>query len=277
MSQIAALQWNVVFADPDENARRAIEQIEMLARSGVELVALPEAFLTGYCARDAQEARRISIPRDHAAIQALQMASDRLGVTIIVGFAEDCGSHLANSAAICIPGQPTEVFQKIHLPELGLDKHVEGGQEFRVFETPIGRVGVLICFDLRPPEASRMLTLMGADLIVLPTNWPEGAEVSADHICIARAAENKVFFLTCNRVGEENGFHFIGRSKIIGPKGHVLAAAEADETVLVADVDLTEARNKQNVTIPGVYETAILASRRPELYGLLVTEPDPRR
>ena len=122
-----------------------------------------------------------------------------------------------------------------------------------------------------------MLTLMGADLIVLPTNWPEGAEVSADHICIARAAENKVFFLTCNRVGEENGFHFIGRSKIIGPKGHVLAAAEADETVLVADVDLTEARNKQNVTIPGVYETAILASRRPELYGLLVTEPDPRR
>jgi 5-aminopentanamidase len=105
---------------------------------------------------------------------------------------------------------------------------------------------------------------------VLPTNWPEGAEVSAEHISIARAAENRVFLATCDRVGSENGFNFIGRSKIIHPSGRVLAAAGVDEETLIADVDLSEARQKRTVGIPGKYETEAFQSRRPDLYGTIV-------
>jgi predicted amidohydrolase len=150
---------------------------------------------------------------------------------------------------------------------LGLDRFVKAGAEIPLFETRLGRIGILICYDLRPPEATRVLALAGADVLVLPTNWPEGAETSAEHVSISRAAENRIFVATCNRVGEENGFRFIGRSKIIHPTGRVLAAADGVEETLVADLDLREARQKRTVNIPGKYEIDVMGSRRPELYG----------
>jgi predicted amidohydrolase len=115
-----------------------------------------------------------------------------------------------------------------------------------------------------------VLALAGADVILLPTNWPEGAENSAEIMCVARAAENRVWFVTANRVGVEKGFHFIGRSKIISPTGNVLAAAADTETVLIADLDLSEARLKRTVNIPGQYEMEIFKPRRPDLYGKLL-------
>ena len=119
------------------------------------------------------------------------------------------------------------------------------------------------------PEPTRVLSLKGAELILLPTNWPEGAEISADYNAVVRAAENRVFFATCDRVGEENGFSFIGKSKIVAPNGKILAAAGAIEETIVADIDLSQARQKRAVIRPGEYEFEALASRRPELYGAL--------
>jgi predicted amidohydrolase len=160
-------------------------------------------------------------------------------------------------------------YVKTHLPELGYDKFVRGGDALPVFDTEFGRVGILICFDLRHPEAARCLALAGADLIVLPTNWPDGAEMAAEHIALVRAAENKVFLATCDRVGTENGTHFIGLSKIIDPYGRVLASAGDSEAIIEADIDLSRARDKRNVIIPGKYEITIEESRRPQLYGNL--------
>jgi predicted amidohydrolase len=126
---------------------------------------------------------------------------------------------------------------------------------------------MLICFDVRFPEASRILALKGADIIVLPTNWPKGADISADILCIARAAENKVYVATCNRVGKEKGFEFIGKSKIIDSFGNVIASAGAEEETIIGDLDFSLSRTKRIVTIPGKHETTIFESRRPELYG----------
>ena len=149
---------------------------------------------------------------------------------------------------------------------MGADRFCSAGDALQPIDTPWGRLGILVCFDLRFPEPARSLALRGAELILVPTNWPQGAEVSADHIAVARAAENRVFVATCNRVGEERGFRFIGRSKIVGIDGKVLAAAESGETVLIADLDLALARQKRRVVIPGEYETDAFA-RRPELYA----------
>jgi len=117
-------------------------------------------------------------------------------------------------------------------------------------------------------EADRAIAaLNGAQLLVLPTNWPEGAETNADHTAITRAMENRIFVATCDRVGEENGFKFIGRSKIVDPSGKVLASADDTEKVLVADLDLDLANRKRVITIPGKYELEVFKARRPELYG----------
>ena len=112
--------------------------------------------------------------------------------------------------------------------------------------------------------------LLGADLIVLPTNWPTGAASTVCHLVPARAMENHVYYAAVNRVGEERGFRFIGRSRIIAPNGDLLATGSGHgEDILLADIDPAVARNKHIVKVPGKYELDRLADRRPDMYGPL--------
>lgn len=265
--RIACVQANVKFNDPAANIANAIAKIEELASAGVEFVVFPEAFLTGYCVGTRRDAERIAI--DASALQPLQTCVERLGTIVVIGFAECADGELFNTAALIEPGVPMRFYRKTHLPFLGYDRFVRAGDALPTFDTRIGRIGILICYDLRPPEAARALALKGADLIVLPTNWPVGATAAARPVSVVRALENKVFLATCNRVGEENGFRFIGLSKILDPYGAALAEAQDEETTILADIDLAVARNKRNVIIPGEYELAIFDSRRPDLYGVL--------
>jgi len=266
-TKVACVQCDVTYANVGINASNALAQFTNLRAAGVDLVVFPEAALTGYCTGSASEAARIAISNDHGAIHELERAVTTLGGILVIGFAERDGNLLYNSVALFESGREPRLYRKTHLPHLGLDRFVDPGDSIDVFETQVGKIGVLICFDQRFPEASRKLALRGAEIIVVPTNWPVGAEVSAEHIAIARAAENRVFVATCNRVGEENGFKFIGRSKIISPNGEVLAEAGAGAEVIIGELDLSDARIKRRVVIPGEYETDVFSSRRPDLYN----------
>src|SRR5207244_4015317 len=115
--------------------------------------------------------------------------------------------------------------------------------------------GILICYDVRFPEAARTLTLRGADVLIVPTNWPEGAESAPEFLTRARAWENRVYVVACNRVGVEKGTRFIGRSQIVAPDGRFLAQADGEsETILYGDIDPNQARQKRVVIQPGVFE-----------------------
>lgn len=263
--KLACVQANVAFGNHLANRETAAKRLRELAGEGVELAIFPEAFLTGYCVATLEEARAIAIPR--AKIEPVREVCDEMGIACIVGFAELHDDQVANTAALLIPGEAAQFYRKTHLPELGLDRFVTPGNSLPVFDTPLGKIGILICFDLRIPEAARVLALKGADLIALPTNWPERAESTAATSAMARAMENRVFLAACNRVGEENGFRFKGQSLIVSPSGRVLATAGGGEETLYADVDLAEARVKRNVIIPGAFETTVFESRRPELYS----------
>lgn len=269
--KLAVLQLDVAFGDPGENTSWAIGHLRRLKSEGVDLALFPEAFLTGYAVDDQEAANGIAISAEDLA--PLETTCEELDIMAVVGFAErvEDGS-LRNAAALFEPGQPVRIYRKTHLPDLGLDKFVRAGDELPLYETRLGKIGVLICFDLRPPEATRALALAGAEILLLPTNWPEGAEVSADFIAPARAGENRIFVATCNRVGTENGFRFFGHSGIYAPTGRPLAKAGEEEETLIAEFDLAEARQKRTVNIPGRYETEVFASRRPELYGSLVRD-----
>lgn len=271
--KVACVQTDVVYNKPHVNAEKAVQELTRLSEQGVDLAIFPEAFLTGYCIPTYSQATSVAINRDHGAIDRVYDAAYQLKMTVVMGFAEeDVTGFLYNTAVLLDPKQDPRFYRKTHLPYLGYDKYTEPGEELEVFDTRLGKIGILICFDLRPPEAARTLALKGADIIVLPTNWPVGAEVSAEHMAIARAAENRVFMATCNRVGTENGTSFIGKSKIVHCSGKVLAEAGAEAETLVADVDLTEARQKRIINIPGEYEMEVFDCRQPNLYSV-ITEP----
>ena len=112
------------------------------------------------------------------------------------------------------------------------------------------------------------MTLMGADILVLPTNWPAGREKVADYMVNTRAYENRVHFVAVDRVGSERGASFLGRSKIISAMGNTLAEASNDkEEIIYGEVSLAEARQKHTVFKPGEFEIDTVCDRRPELYG----------
>jgi homoserine dehydrogenase len=280
--RIACIQADVVLGDPKANSSRVVRELRRLKEFGVDLAVFPECFLTGYCVSGEPEARSIAlrvVTRDglnvHEApkpILDVQRACADLGIHAVVGFAGDSGTDLFNGAIMFGTRGEMLLYRKSHLPELGFDKFVKAGDRLPVFDTELGRIGILICFDQRVPESARVLALRGAELIVLPTNWPEGAENSADVMCVARAAENRVFYAACNRVGTERGFRFIGRSKILDPSGKILAAAGEGEETISADVDLSQARQKRAVVRPGEYEWTVFDSRRPELYGPITND-----
>jgi len=262
--KISLIQTDVAFGISNFNIANAIAFYTR--ESDADLVVFPECFLTGYVCETREEAMDIAIePERLEPIQAIARAQ---GNYVIVGYAERCGDKVYNTADLYGPDGLVLRYRKSHLLCLGIDRFTTPGDELPVVETRFGRIGILICYDQRPPEAARTLALKGADLIVLPTNWPDGAETSSRHISRARAAENHVFYACCNRVGTERGTTFFGESKILGPSGETLAEAEAGPTVLRAEVDLSLARNKHVVNRPGEYEYDVFGDRRPELYEL---------
>jgi predicted amidohydrolase len=202
--------------------------------------------------------------------EALADACGRLDIYAVCGLLERDGDQLRNAAVFVGPDGLIGRYRKTHLPFLGVDRFTAPGDELPVYDTPLGRIGVEICYDLRFPEVTRTLALKGADLVAHPTNFPMAARIQTELITVARAAENRIYLLTANRVGKERWGEFCGWSQIVDPYGRRLAeAGETEETLLVADVELERARDKDYV-IPGEYELYLFGDRRPELYGALV-------
>jgi predicted amidohydrolase len=244
--------------------------LSQAVRDGASLVVFPECAVTGYNVSSLQEAREIAQPLDGGAMDALARACRELNVYTIAGTLLAQGEQVFNAALLIGPNGLAGSYLKAHLPFCGADRYISRGDSgFRVFETPFCRVGMLICYDLRFPEAARVLALRGADIIALPTNWPTGADTAPDFMVRARAFENRVFVVACNRVGLERGAHFIGRSCIAAPSGKHLADASPDgEQLICVEIDPRQARNKRLVVTPGEFEMDFFNDRRPDLYSV---------
>lgn len=283
--RIAVVQMDVRLGDVDRNLAVILDRLRESRKQGADLTIFPECALTGYCFENLVETRPFAQPVPGPATTTVAGVLAAQGGAAIVGMVEQASDVGIHNVAVLVTGKGVvATYRKIHLPHLGLDQFSSYGQQpFAVRElefansprsgTATLRVGMSICYDSAFPESIRILSLLGADLIALPTNFPTGAESMTDHVIRTRALENSVYFACCNRVGTERGFRFIGGSQIVDPAGQVLAkAGEMEETILIADIDPARARNKRVVRSPGKHAIDRLADRRPEMYGLL-TEP----
>lgn len=270
--RIAGVQMDVALADIPANTAAMIAHLRATAAEDVRLTIFPECSATGYCFESLDEAREYAQPVPGPITEQLTAVCRELGAFTVFGMLEADGDRVFNAAVLVGPEGVAGVYRKVHLPYLGVDMHTSyGDQPFAVQDIGGLRIGMNICYDAAFPEAARCLAVLGADLIVLPTNWPPGAECTAEHTIRSRAMENAVYYAAINRVGTERGFNFIGLSSICAPNGDVLAVSTGTaEQVLIADIDPERARRKRIVRVPDRHEIDRLSDRRPEMYGPLV-------
>ena len=266
---IAAAQMDPKILEKDYNLEKAIIFAREAYKNGAKIVVFPECALTGYCFSSLQEAISVSEPIPGKSTNSLHKICHELDILILMGLIEKAGDNYYNSAVLIGPEGIVGNYRKIHLPFLGLDRFVNGGDiPFTVYNTKFGKLGWVICYDNSFPESLRVLTLKGVEIAALLTNWPEGVETTAKYIFPARAVENRINYLAANRVGNERGVRFIGQSKIVDFVGRILAEASSDrEEIICAEVDLEQARNKRTVFIPGEFELDRIRDRKPEFYG----------
>jgi len=269
--KVAAVQFAPVFGGVEENTQTVIDTILRLKDDGVKLIVFPEAFLTGYCYESLDEAMHVALELDSPPLAAI--AETCKEVFAIVCFAERRGGALYNTAAVFGHGRLIGSYQKTHLPYLGMDRFATPGSDLPIFDLDGVRIGIGICFDIRFPEVARCYSLAGADILCFPTNWPEFAEPTSNLVCPTRAMENHAFVIAADRVGEEAGVRFCGHSKIIDPRGKMLAHADhTEEAIITAEIDPARARQKTIIVKPGEYELPIFGARNPGLYSEIANQ-----
>ncbi len=269
--KVAGIQMDIVLGDVYQNLQNMLKAMRETNAATADLVVFPECALTGYCFESREEALPYAQSKDGPAVAALAKLCHEQDQYVAFGFLETEGEKLYNSCALVGPKGLVGVYRKVHLPFLGVDRFVDPGAEgWEVYDINGLRVGIHICYDGSFPEASRVMAISGADLILLPTNWPPGADTFAKYLPNARALENAVYFFSVDRIGQERGFKFIGYSRLCDTNGNpIVDAPHANPEVLIGDIDVRRSRTKRIVRVPGKHVIDRMADRRPELYSLV--------
>jgi len=271
---VVSAQFDPHIFDIDYNLNK-MEALCAAAGEDCDLIVFPEAALTGYCFASARETREGAIERNGPEMQRLRRVAAERSCSLVFGAVERAGERLYNTVFFLEPDGTLFSYYKSHLPFLGVDRFVSAGElPAAVFDTRFGKIGLIVCYELRFPEAARIAALRGARLILQPTNLPAGGESHPDFLTRARACENRVHFVSCNRCGTERGFHFIGRSQIVDYNGAVLAECGEGESLISKRLDLSPCENKDIISAPGERELYLLRHRRWDLYGPLAQRPD---
>lgn len=269
MTRIAAVQLSPVVGDLTGNLARATAAIEAALAGGAEVVVLPELTTSGYVFESEAEARGLAIDAEDPLLA--RWAALLGGAVLVVGFAElGRDGLLYNSAAVLDASGTRAVYRKAHLWDLEKRVFTPGSGQPPVVETPFGRIGLMICFDLEFPEWTRIAALAGTDLLVVPANWPvqprpDGGAVPEVQVAAATARLNHMAIVVADRQGSERGVDWAGGTHVVGADGGILASVGPGDGVAWADVDLPASRDKRQATL-----VDLLADRRPELYAALL-------
>jgi predicted amidohydrolase len=268
VTRIACHQLAPVIGDLAGNRERAIAAIEAAAAAAADVVVLPELVTSGYVFADADEARPLAEPADGPTLAAWARLAAAHDLVIAGGFPElgDDGT-LYNSAALVDATGIRAVYRKAHLWDREPECFLPGEDRPPVMDTPHGRIGLMVCYDLEFPEWVRSVALAGAELLCVPTNWPaeprpDGERPMEVMKAMVHAATNRIAVACCDRCGEERGVRWVSGTVICGPDGWLRAGPPGPEpALLLADVDLAGARDKALGPRNDAFE-----DRRPALY-----------
>jgi predicted amidohydrolase len=265
--RLGLVQMDAVLGDVKANLERALNYVQEARQNEVDLLCFPELFSTGYNPallgdRYYALAETVSGPT----IQQLARAARENGLHMVAPIVlERSVPGVIYNSAIVLGGDGGVLgsFSKVHLVH-SERLYFRAGDEFPVFETDLGKLGIMICYDAGFPEVARLLALQGAELVLAPCAFRKADKRMWDLYFRARALDNTFFVAATNRVGREGDLHLFGSALVSNPAGTLVSESPEDqENLLVVDIDLEEVRAFR-ARVP------FLRDRRPELYGGLL-------
>jgi N-carbamoylputrescine amidase len=245
-------------ADPARNVRTAIDQIARAARGGAKLICLPELFRSLYfCQKQDYKCFQLAEPIPGPTTQLLSAAAKKHKITLVSSlFEKRAGGLYHNTAVVFGPnGKILGTYRKMHIPDdPGFNEKfyfTPGDTGFQPIDTPVGRLGILVCWDQWYPEAARLMALRGAQILIYPTaiGWARGEKKDVcqtqrsawQTIQRSHAIANGLFVLSINRTGREKNLDFWGTSFVSNPMGRVVAEASTSHAEIVrASLQLSE-------------------------------------
>ncbi len=218
----AAVQFNITLGEIEPNLQQVRSSLAGLAAEGVQLAVLPEMWATGFAYKTLNQlaARTEDVVAELAALSA------KYSMVIIGSLPEPHEEKVYNCAYVLDNGTLKGKYRKMHLFSLMQeDRSFDSGDSWLLVDTSVGKVGVIICYDLRFPELARRLAVEGAQILVVPGEWPKPRQEHWRTLLRARAIENQLFVVATNCCGITGKLDFFGMSLIIDPKGELLAEA----------------------------------------------------
>lgn len=265
--RIALAQISCEQGNKEKNLETIRENVAKAKREGAQLVIFPELSLTGYVVRDQiyELAERIHGP----STRFVEELAKESKLHIIFGMpeaSEKAQATLYNSAILVGPKGFIGKYHKMYLPTHSVfeeKRYFRPGYQVAVFDTKLGKIGLVICYDIYFPEVTRLTRLKGAQLIVCISASPGIRRSFFETLTTARAIENTAFLAYVNMAGIEEGLQFWGGSRMIDPGGRIIAQAKYDEEdFVVAEVDYADAKSVE-AFVP------TLRDLRPELFDKL--------
>lgn len=254
---VAAVSANFT-RDLDQNYALIESLVREAREAGVQLLAFPEAAIGGYLSSlgnhgDTLKSTSRSLPPaislDGPELRRVQeIAGD---MVVCIGFCElDADGETRYNAAVCLDGARVYgSYRKVHQP-LGENMSYSAGDVYEAFDTPVGRIGLQICYDKAFPEAARSLAMDGAEIIVSMSAWPVARTATAENLQddrwtyrfnlfdMARALDNQVFWMASNQAGTFGSLRYVGNAKVVDPGGNVLATTLLEAGLAIAEIDV---------------------------------------
>jgi len=259
--RVGFYQFQPTFGEKEKNLKKVTNE---LSKVKADLIVLPELFATGYSFQNRKELMNMAEPVPSGLVtETLLALAQTKKMFIVAGLAEKVYAKIYNSSILVCPNGEVYTYRKVHLFMQEKFLFAPGNKPFSVYTVDNVKIGMLICFDWIFPEASRILALMGAQIICQPANLILPYAHSAT---LVRALENRVFLILCNRIGEEKRgqkrLKFNGMSQIVDPLGQIIFRAPKNQEVLkIVEIDPRQALNKKITKYNDV-----MTDRRPEFY-----------
>lgn len=239
--------------DMAKNLQRSYRTMEKAVTQGAELICFPELQLTKFFPQHPkQDVAEFALHEKHPAFLEFCEKCRELSLIAVPNFYWfEGGNYYDASLVINADGSLNGISKMVHIADFPQfheqDYYTPSDTGFRVYDTPIGKVGIVICFDRHYSESIRSCVLQGADIVIIPTAniIDEPLEMFEWEIRVP-AMQNSVFIAMCNRTGIEDEMQFAGQSLVVGVDGEVLSKASDDDELLIADIDISKAKIRRN-------------------------------